>query len=93
MSDEALRRSERRWRGGADAEGLARHLLAQVRAGAPPAEAARVAERLAAGETTVDDVALAGLGGHGLLPLIPSRELRAIAVGVLARPMLGEGSP
>lgn len=64
MSDEALRRDERRWRGGGDAEGLARHLLAQVRAGALPAEAARVAERLAAGETTVDDVLLAGLGGQ-----------------------------
>lgn len=64
MSDEALRRSERRWRGGADAEALARHLLALSRAGSLPAEAGQVAERLAAGETTVDDVILAGLGGH-----------------------------
>ncbi len=64
MSDEALRRSERRRRGGGDAEGLARHLLARVRAGGLPDEARHVAERLAAGETSVEDVLLAGLGGH-----------------------------
>jgi hypothetical protein len=83
MTDEALRRSQRRWRGGADAEDLARHLLAQVRAGSLPAEAAQVAERLASGETTVEDVLLAGLAGHPWA--------RDVAVEALAERLAYEG--
>lgn len=64
MSDEALRGGERRWRGAGGAEALARLVQARVRAGTLPDEAARVAEQLAAGTTTVEGVLVAGLVGH-----------------------------
>lgn len=64
MSDEALRGSERAWRGSHDAEALARALQARVRAGALPPEAGGLVERLASGAVTPDDVTLAGLVGH-----------------------------
>ncbi len=76
MSDEALRGSERAWRGSHDAEALARALQARVRTGALPPEAGGLVERLASGAVTPDDVSLAGLLGHpwleGLVPPLPA---------------------
>ncbi len=72
MSDEALRGSERRWRGAGGAEALARLMLTRVRTGTLPEEAGAVAERLAAGTSTVEDLLVAGLVGH-----VWARELMA----------------
>ena len=64
MSDEALRGSERRWRGAGGAPELARLVAARVRAGSLPAEAGALADRLAAGTTSVEDVLVAALVGQ-----------------------------
>lgn len=64
MSDEALRGSERRWRGAGGAPELARLVAARVRAGSLPAEAGALADRLAAGATSLDDVLVAALVGQ-----------------------------
>lgn len=97
MADEAIRSAARSFRASGDAADLARLVLAGARAGTLPAGAADLAERLAAGAVTFDDVELAALLGDPLARAIAGEALaercayqghdRAFDIGVAEGPI------
>lgn len=93
MSDEALRGSERAWRGAGGAGALARLVHARVRAGALPPEAAALAEALDAGRTDEARLLAAALVGHPWVATLLAEPLeRALSAhGLLAAVPVARG--